>query len=93
MHMHMHMHPQARVEAAKSAAWAADRARVQGVVQAAAMEARAAQLGRGNMLRYLYPSPGPTTDCFLNASDLRAAEKLVPRIDAQLVASVHVGTP
>ena len=44
------------------------------VQQAAAMEARARILGKGGLLRYLYPAPGPSTDGFLSTADLLAAQ-------------------
>ena len=61
------------------------------VEQAHAMEARARKLGLGGRLRYLWPAPGPTTQAFLSNDQLHAAKQLVPRIDAQLVDSVHLG--
>ena len=59
--------------------------------QVVAMEERARALGIGGKLRYLFAAPGPDHDTFLNTADLAAAKRLSPRIDAQLIDSIHVG--
>lgn len=68
------------------------------VAQVAAMEAKARELGLTNTTRtpggglyYLFASPGPRHNTFLNASDLHHARQLSPRLDRQMLDSIHVG--
>jgi len=56
------------------------------VEQVAAMEAKANELGMGEQLFYMFPS-----NSFLNKGDIAKASALKPRIDAQMVADLHVG--
>lgn len=60
------------------------------------MEDRARELGRGGELRYVFPALGQLaygriTPAFLNASDLQKARELSPKLDEQMVASIHLG--
>ena len=42
--------------------------------------------GIGNTIHYMFPSNG-----FLNSTDVAKAAKLSPRVDAQMVADIHIG--
>uniref|UniRef100_A0A7S3BW04 Alpha-L-arabinofuranosidase 1 catalytic domain-containing protein n=1 Tax=Haptolina ericina TaxID=156174 RepID=A0A7S3BW04_9EUKA len=55
------------------------------VEQVEAMEKRATALGKRGELRYLFPSNN-----FLSDSDIAKAEKLSPRLDAQMLVDLHV---
>ena len=59
--------------------------------QVVAMEERARAIGIGGTLRYLFAAPGPYHDTFLSPADLAAAKRLSPRLDTQMVESIHVG--
>ena len=55
------------------------------------METRAKAIGKGGEFFYLFPSGGPTYDKFLSPGDLAAAKALHPRLDKQMVDSIHTG--
>ena len=54
--------------------------------QVAAMEAKAVELGMGGTFHYMFPQNN-----FLNQADLTKAAALIPRLDSQMVADVHIG--
>ena len=55
--------------------------------QVVAMEKKAVELGIGGTIHYMFPgNPG-----FLNATDIARAKQLSPRMDAQMLADIHIG--
>ena len=50
------------------------------------MEEKARELGIGKTLFYMFPQ-----NTFLNATDIKKAAALTPRVDSQMLADLHVG--
>ena len=55
------------------------------VEQVAAMEEKARELGIGKTLFYMFPQKS-----FLNATDIKKAAALSPRVDSQMLADIHI---